>query len=311
MTQLFGRPPPPISFDSVDLGSKKISVPIARIAGAKPGATLLVTGGNDGDEYAGIAACYRVIEEFSHTPFHGNLIVIPIVNIPGFEGETSKNPLDGKYPKLVYPGNKNGSSSERLRWWVSGIAHTTDFWIDLHGGSLTERITPFAQSWRSGDSIIDEKVFSVLKRMPFQYGAFMKDIFPGPAMMSKHGCAYMVIESGAFGNYSEESILAHISAVHVLMDCLGMKKKISSADGVTIFQRIIEYTVRKEGIWYARFPKNARVESQVLLGEVYSLEGKRIEKVYAKEAGILLWGKEGMRANKGDIVAGVGYDEIT
>jgi len=51
----------------------------------------------DGDEYAGISAAYQLIEEFSHTPFRGSIIIVPIVNMPGFIAQTSENPEDGKF----------------------------------------------------------------------------------------------------------------------------------------------------------------------------------------------------------------------
>jgi predicted deacylase len=128
----------PITLTPVSLGNTSVDIPLARIQGESGGPTLLVTAGNDGDEYAGIAACYRIIEEFSSTRFCGTLIVVPIVNIPGFEAEKSENPMDGKFPKYIYPGNKLGSATERLRFWLSEIAESSDFWMDLHGGSLVE-----------------------------------------------------------------------------------------------------------------------------------------------------------------------------
>lgn len=134
---------PAIELVPVNLGEKTIHVPVATINGNAEGPSLLITAGNDGDEYAGIAAAYRLIEEFSKLSFAGKLRIIPIVNIPGFENEMSKNPIDQKFPKYIYPGNPSGSASERLRFWISEFAESSDFWLDLHGGSLVESLVPF------------------------------------------------------------------------------------------------------------------------------------------------------------------------
>jgi len=63
-----------INLSTVDLGVKKIKIPVAEISGKKYGKTLLVTAGMDGDENSGIEAAYRLIEEFKDRNFYGNLI---------------------------------------------------------------------------------------------------------------------------------------------------------------------------------------------------------------------------------------------
>ena len=65
MFRVFNSSHPAIQLIPVDLGEVSIRVPVAPLKGNSEGPTLLITAGNDGDEYAGIAAAYRLIEEFS------------------------------------------------------------------------------------------------------------------------------------------------------------------------------------------------------------------------------------------------------
>ncbi len=94
---------------SVDLGERHIEIPVAEIEGSLPGKTLLITAGMDGDEYAGIEAAFQAVEKYQHETFSGRLIILPVVNILGFENESSQNPLDQKFPKYIFPGRANNT----------------------------------------------------------------------------------------------------------------------------------------------------------------------------------------------------------
>ncbi|MEO6508685.1 MAG: succinylglutamate desuccinylase/aspartoacylase family protein, partial [Patescibacteria group bacterium] len=106
-----------IILQNVDLGEIKVSMPIADLKGSTSGPTVVITAGMDGDEYTGILAAYDLIEHYSNTPFQGRIVVLPVMNIPGFYAGTSLNPEDGKFPKYIFPGSSSGSSTERLLHW--------------------------------------------------------------------------------------------------------------------------------------------------------------------------------------------------
>lgn len=299
----------PITLTSVSLGDRTIQVPMARLEGDKPGPTLLITGGNDGDEYAGIEACYRIIEEFSHTSFSGTLTIIPVVNIPGFEAEKSENPADGKFPKCVFPGRADGTSTERLRYWLYGIAKQSDFWLDLHDGALTERLVPFVHARKSHNSALDQRVQSLINHMPVSYAVF-EDVPFIVKDLASHGCGYLLCESGSFGKRDVVAINRHIQWSHTVMSQLRMVQEPLKQQNKHIFANVQTYTLTKNGLWISHFPVDNVVTKGAILGSVQSVEGKISETITAKQNGILLWGKEGLRATAGNCVAGVGYNEI-
>ncbi len=141
---------------SVDLGKTRISIPVADIQGERPGKTFLVTAGIDGDEYTGIQAAYELIEVYRKRNFAGRLIVIPIVNVPGFEAGCSENPLDGQFPKSVFPGKENDSPTERLVDWLARSYVSESYvWFDLHSGALNERLNPFLWTYETGVASVD------------------------------------------------------------------------------------------------------------------------------------------------------------
>ncbi|MEI8232411.1 MAG: succinylglutamate desuccinylase/aspartoacylase family protein [bacterium] len=102
---------------------------------------VLITGGIDGDEYAGIEIAKKLIASYDLSI---PITVIPIVNLAGYKNKISYNPLDGRYPKHIFPGSVFGSSSSRLMHEVSKYAKGVDLWIDLHCGAIGETLIPFA-----------------------------------------------------------------------------------------------------------------------------------------------------------------------
>lgn len=306
MIDLFSKKKSHISLIPVSLGETSVKIPIATINGKTDGPTLLITAGNDGDEYAGIAAAYTMIEEFSKTSFAGTIIIIPIVNIPGFEQEMSQNPIDHMYPKYIYPGNKNGSASERLRYWLSEYAESSDFWLDLHGGSLVESLIPFAWGWKSGHDDFDMTVLSMIQKLPVAYSAFSDTLDFSKRLASK-GCKYLLTESGAGGNNTGKSIDLQISMTRVVMSDLHMIHGDFEPVDKQIFTTVTEYILRKNGLWYPNCIPGTFIHMGSQIGVTRSVSGDVIEIITAKHDGVLLWGKDGMSARKGDVIAGVGY----
>ena len=43
----------------------------------------------------------------------------------------------------MFPGNPEGSASEKTAWAITQLQDEADFYIDLHGGDLFEKLTPY------------------------------------------------------------------------------------------------------------------------------------------------------------------------
>lgn len=102
---------------------------------------VLITAGVDGDEYEAINLAQEIIRSYD---LDIPITVIPIVNLVGFHAKTSHNPLDGRYPKVIFSGSPLGSSSSRLMYKVSKYTRGKKLWIDLHCGAIGETLFPFA-----------------------------------------------------------------------------------------------------------------------------------------------------------------------
>jgi len=299
-----------IKSEHINMGHQVTDIPVARITGSAPGQSLLITAGLDGDEYAGMKAAYALIEEFSYTSFNGSLIIIPVVNIPGFEAQTSENPMDGKYPKHIYPGKKDGSPTEQLCYWLHMIATGCDLWLDMHGGALTEIITPFVGSYISGNKTIDTRVLDIIKKLPCGYATVQRPAYTTKAKtLSKYDCGYIMTESGQGSDNGKAPVERHMLWTHVIMGRLGMIPYPTKEYPKTIYSRVDEYRSTQNGIWHPQFTAARPVEKGELLGSVASFEGFLRQQIVARHAGVLLWARTGMGIRKGDSAAGVGYAE--
>jgi predicted deacylase len=296
-----------INLIPLDLGGILIKIPVADIRGTEDGPTIVVTAGMDGDEYTGIEAAYRIIDEYSGGAFAGRLIVVPIVNIPGFEAECSHCPIDGQFPKSIFPGSADGSPTERIvAWLAQNYLDGATLWIDLHSGAITEGLNPFAYLYETDSDrvdaltqkMIDAGFFSTIVLGTASWGS-------KPARLSKMGCAFVQAESGARGKCEEEDVMRHVRAVKTACSAAGMTtREVQTKQEATIL-RDIEYVVApRDGIWRCR-PIGGALTKGDEVGELCDLDGSGKKIFYAPCSGVPLWWKETLHVRKGEILLAI------
>lgn len=301
----------------VNCGKQMIDVPVAEFVGKTPGKTLLVTGGMDGDEYASIEACYRFINRLSPSDITGKIIMIPIVNVPGFWEEKSINPFDQKYLKFVGIGNARGSPTQRLvHWLVDTYAKKSDLWLDLHGGTRTETMANFLWAWETKVADIDIFVKKFIADNTSRFGIIEQQRFPTgkAAALARMGCAYIQGEAGGSGRRLEKDIRQHEMWIVAALENMGLMKsdqtltpQSSTKSSSIIYSKIDYIRCRKPGLWYPADTTIRVVKKGETLGVVRSLDGKHNEAIRASYSGQLLWIKDGLRALPTDDLVAIGY----
>lgn len=276
---------------------------------ASVGPTLLVTAGVDGDEYAGIEAAMQLIAKYAKAPYVGRLIIVPIVNVLGFMHETSFNPEDGKYPKYMGVGKKNGTASQKLMYWLTqSYGVHADVWMDLHGGSLTEVLTPFAALWKTGKKDVDGRAADIVSHLAVAHVSQERALLFGSARyLAQQGCAYILTESGERGERSAKAIAAHMDWVNVAMARLGMIKYPARTRTHIVYGSLVEYQAPADGMWYPSFDRPRGFKRGELLGTVKVLGEKQTVPLIAKQDCMMLWGKVTARAKKGEVLIGAGF----
>ena len=131
---------------------------VALIHGARPGPVLAVVSGAHGTEYASIIAVEQLIDAVDPAQLSGTLILVPLVNVPSFERLTPHvNPVDNKSMNRFYPGNMNGTQTERASFVITKeVVEKCDHLIDQHGGDLDENLRTYSYWTVTGNQKQDD-----------------------------------------------------------------------------------------------------------------------------------------------------------
>ncbi|MCL9815772.1 succinylglutamate desuccinylase/aspartoacylase family protein [Natronocalculus amylovorans] len=116
------------------------ALPVAVINGAEDGRRLYIQAVSDGDELNGLGVLTQVVPQLDPTELTGEILIVGIVNYHGFQVGEHRNPIDDRKTNRTYPGNENGSTSERIAAATYDAAQTADLILDLHQGSTSQMI---------------------------------------------------------------------------------------------------------------------------------------------------------------------------
>ena len=123
-----------------------IMIPISVVANGD-GPTVLLTGGNHGDEYHGPLALTKLVNAIDPSEVTGRLIVVPYMNHPAFTGAARNSPIDGANLNRVFPGSPTGGVTEKIADYMTReLLPISDAVLDIHDGGKTLEFLPMAAS---------------------------------------------------------------------------------------------------------------------------------------------------------------------
>ena len=111
------------------------SLPLRVVRAAAPGPSVLVTAAVHGDEINGTGIVHEVM--FARRPElrRGTLILVPVVDLFGFETQTRYMP-DRRDLNRCFPGSPGGSLSRRVAHAIfDGLVTKCDYCLDLHSAA--------------------------------------------------------------------------------------------------------------------------------------------------------------------------------
>lgn len=116
--------------------SLSIPIPVFVFRAKKEGPTVFVSAALHGDEINGTGAIRSLICDHLFELERGTLILIPVVNILGFDRHSRYLP-DRRDLNRSFPGSADGSLASRMaRLIFEGIVGRSDYGIDLHTASV-------------------------------------------------------------------------------------------------------------------------------------------------------------------------------
>jgi predicted deacylase len=118
----------------------EVALPVAVLNGARDGKTLYLQAVSDGDELNGVGVLQRLVPQLNPAELAGQLLIVGIVNLHAFYVAEHRNPIDDTKMNRAYPGDPNGTSSERIAAATFEAAQRADLVLDLHQGSTSRMI---------------------------------------------------------------------------------------------------------------------------------------------------------------------------
>jgi len=119
-----------------------IPVPIAVISNGR-GPTVILEGGNHGDEYEGPIVLGELIRTLDPGAVSGRLIFIPAINLPAVAAARRTSPFDDLNFNRAFPGDPLGSPTQQIVAYVNDVLFPmADAFLDLHSGGSSLAIIP-------------------------------------------------------------------------------------------------------------------------------------------------------------------------
>jgi predicted deacylase len=123
-------------------GWANVMIPVTTVMRGT-GPTVLVLGGNHGDEYQGQIAAMRLARVLTPEDVNGRIIIIPSLNFPAARASLRLSPLDGMNMNRAFPGQADGSVTSQIAHYLTHVLFPlADVVIDIHSGGRSMEFVP-------------------------------------------------------------------------------------------------------------------------------------------------------------------------
>lgn len=138
---------------SETFSGEEMRVPIYVWHAPEEGPTVFVTAAVHGDEINGTGAIRHILRERPFELKAGTLVLVPVVNLPGFERHTRYLP-DRRDLNRSFPGSKGGSFASRVANAVfEQVVTRCDYGIDLHTAAVRRTNFPNVRADMTDDKL--------------------------------------------------------------------------------------------------------------------------------------------------------------
>lgn len=273
-------------------------IPVGVAIGDEDGPGLAVIGGVHGTEYAAQDATVEFWDEIDESALKGSVRVVLCADTAALEGHSAYvNPIDGQNLNRVWPGNADGSLTERIAHRITTeVIEKCDAVIDVHGGEWDEDIDCFIITHSSGDADLDARTLALSMATGFTYvevtdanGAVL-GAGTGSGEAVKGGRPALTLEAGGAGLRERRYIDAHKYALFNALrhlDILDGDPIWWDGQPVKLDHGILMKTT-KGGLYEPAVSIGQWIEEGQVFSRVLDYDGTVLEEIRAPEAGTVL-----------------------
>ncbi|SIS11929.1 succinylglutamate desuccinylase/aspartoacylase family protein [Natronorubrum thiooxidans] len=283
-------------------------LPVAVINGERSGKTLYMQAASDGDELNGVGVLQRVVPQLDPAEIAGTILIVGIVNYHAFQVAEHRNPIDDTKMNRAYPGNENGTSSERIAAATFEAATRADLILDLHQGS-TSRMIDEVRVRCGGRHRLHDKCLELAK--VFGCGYILDQKGPDGQLARaapNDGVPTIDPELGGCVGWDESSIEKGVNGVFNVLSYYGFLDGDVTLEPQTRARGFEQFGAPNGGLVRFRTALGARVHSGDLLFEVTTPFGESKAEVTADSNGIFWRSRRLPQVATGEYVCSVATD---
>jgi uncharacterized protein len=293
-----------------------LRIPVAVFHGAWPGPALALVAGSHGTEYASIIALEQLIGRLDPTELNGTVIVVPLINIPSFEGKVVHvNPVDGKSMNRYYPGRPDGTQSERAAYAITReVVERCDYLIDLHGGDLDENLRSYSYWVKTGNERQDAISRAMVLAFGFDHIIIATDRSKDPAnsryletTAAVRGKPAITVEAGRAGRVEAGDVEALVNG------CLNVMRQLKILPGTVApvehpvwIEKVVTVSSDHSGVFYPKVDRGTYVDAGMRIGLLTDFLGRTIAEPRAPANGVILYIAALPSMRRGDTIANIG-----
>lgn len=289
-----------------------LKLPITLINGVKEGKTILITAGIHGCEYLGIEAINQLVREIDPEKVSGKIIFVHVANTSGFFARASGIvPEDGINLNRVFPGDNNGSVSEKIAYiFTNEFQKKVDFYIDLHGGDLHEMTVPYVYYPGIGEDNIIKASCEAAKKLNVNYRVKSSATTGAYNSAAILGTPSLLIERGGCGLWTKEDVSLYKKDVYKVIEHENIieNNSLSENEEQNEIQKAIYIDSEVDGYWYPEVKPGEKISKGQLIGIVRDCFGKELINHNAKVNGVVLYMTVSLAIGKGESL--IAYGEL-
>ncbi len=195
-----------------------VSLPVRVVRARKPGPVVFITAALHGDELNGTGIVREILTEQPFDLRRGTLVLVPVVNLPGFERHSRYLP-DRRDLNRCFPGTDSGTLASRLADRVfSQLVQHCDYGIDLHSAAVRRTNFPNVRADLRNPEV---------RRIAQAFGCEIIVDHPGPKGAFRRsacdaGCPTIVLEAGEVWKIEPSVVELGIRGIRNVLIELGM-----------------------------------------------------------------------------------------
>jgi len=294
-------------------GWANVMIPITVVAHGK-GPTVLVLGGNHGDEYQGQIAIMKLARELEPEQVKGSVIMIPSLNLPAARAATRLSPVDGMNMNRAFPGDAEGPVTSQIAHYLRTVLFPiSDVVIDIHSGGRSMEFVPCSHMHLVPDRDQRAKMFAAMLAWGTEFCFIYADIAGTgllPVEAENQGKLVITTELGG-GECIPASVhrIAQSGLKNVLIHAGALKGREQPRKAPAIITQATnreDYILAPEsGIFEVAVDLGAKVKKGQIVGWIHHLErpDRAPEEIIAQSAGYLITMRAPCLTQQGDCVA--------